>query len=221
MCYHRSYIVTKNLKVLSHPSDDHHTSIRAEHKIRDDAHVDDKNVSVEYNPITDLFDLKRWYFSFDGNPKPSWWESEHQERVYATLLKEHMRYSSMDSTYIFPGDLELEQLQNLRANSTIIAGGHVVANRLTILPPGTTIIAKRNGIKLHNVQEAYPGCVLIGDEVQIRHHPERNCTVIDYRHMKNCQYRNHYDRERDYRYQDKLDSFRAMQYSMNPASLLE
>lgn len=193
MCLHRSYVVTESCQVFSSNNSDHHTQIVQQHKLDSKLHPGIKEpVFVEYQPIGELFDLRGWKLVFDNatGDAPAWWTKKHQKEVDDRLEHEHHKYHALDSTYIFPGDLDLYHLRSLnREGSTIIATGSIRMSSIYSLPPNTTIIAKNGPVLLENLREAYRNCTVISsDEVRVRY-PIRGLNVIDKRSRYASPYR--------------------------------
>lgn len=208
MCLHRSYIVTENYKVLSVPDGDHHTNIRNEHKLRDDMHdVGSRHASIECRPVKNLFDLPTWNFHIDEKIKPNWWTKEHQSKALSKLESDFKRYHKDDSTYIFPGDLDLSKLHNLPERATIIADGYILLDSIYELPPDCVIIARKQGISFQSLRYCHGRSNLVAPEIRVAH-PEiiRDCVVAD-----KCR---QYNPTRD-RYDDKLQSYKSMMYGYN------
>lgn len=216
MCLHRSYVVTEDYKVLSSKRSDHHTDIRKEHSIRDDMHNNKvENVSIEYRPEHELFDPSSWTFIFDGGGqltsgvKPKWWTKEHRDKVNEKLAQDFMKYSAIDSTYVFPGELDLRALKYLnRENTTIIAEGSVFLG-VELLPPSTTIISKRGSVELLNCNRVYENCTVVSREMRIgRVNPRSiNFVCTDRRRQED----HHYSTMYGYRIYDSVDTTTVMQ----------
>lgn len=174
MCLHRSFVVSETAHVWSCPDNDHHTQIVQRHHLADlQKHPGIREpVFVEYQPIQDLFDLAGWRLIFDNNTgtPPSWWTKTHEKELQDKLEQDHHKFHAMDSTYIFPGDLDLHNLLSLRReNCTIIAGGGIRMSKITTLPPSTTIIAKNGPVLLESLYRVYDNCsVYARAEVRIR-----------------------------------------------------
>lgn len=165
---------------------------------------------MEYQPVGELFDLRGWRLVFDNKDgsAPKWWTKEHKKELDDYLEHEHHKYHALDSTYIFPGDLDLYHLRNLnREGCTIIAGGGIRMSGLCTLPPRTTIIAKGGPVLLENLREVHRDCTVVSSEdVRLRYsHP--NLNVVDMRSRE----RN----ARAYRRDDYYDSRYLAGYQSN------
>jgi hypothetical protein len=186
MCLHRSYVVTEDYKVLASKECDHHTEIRKLHGIRDDLHEAKlKNCSVEFRPIHELFDLNGWEFHFDEPTKPKWWTKEHMSKVQTKLEEEYMRYCALDSTYVFPGELCLDNLRGFnKEGCTIISSGPMLLRQVNTLPPRTTLIAKKGPILLDGLRHCYDGVNLIAETVNAHPSVLREANVVAYRYRR-------------------------------------
>ena len=176
MCMHRSYIVTEDYKVLSHQRCDHHTQIRAEHKIREEGFIATKpHAAIEYRPRRDLFDLTTWECHIDEARKPDWWTKEHQAKTLDKLESEFRKFNCLDSTYVFPGELDLRFLENMRPNATIIADT-ILLDGLRELPPCTLVA--RNGITLRGLHRTFPGTNIIAPIIEVFHPEVLRCANV-------------------------------------------
>lgn len=130
MCYHRSFIVTEDEKVLSHPKSDHHTEIRALHKIREQGfHHTPEHAAIEFRPVSDLFNLKGWDFVVDQPVKPTWWTTRHQKAVMDRMEVELKRFTSVDSkVYYSESSLELPYLKRLPTGAHLVSEGRILLN---------------------------------------------------------------------------------------------
>ena len=191
MCLHRSYVVTEDMKVLSLPDNDHHTNIRVEYKIREDGFFHGKpNVSVEYRPVLDLFDLGGWECHVDEQTIPNWWSKKHKEAAHNKLFAEIKKFNAMDSTYIFPGNLDLSYLKRLPRNSTIVAAGCILLRSLDVLEEGTTIVAKRGRVDLGGLKMSNGGNVIAPE---LRLSPYVNSRSVNWVSERDRHYREAYE----------------------------
>lgn len=166
MCHHRSYVVREDGKVFNHPTKDHHTDIRKEHRIHDGFHEGElRHASIECRPKHNLFDLKGWEFIVDEKVRPDWWSKDLQSAAIKKLEREFIRFAAMDSTYIFPGDLDLNHLDYIPENCTIIALGALLIDSINVIPPSCTLIAKQGRISLMSCREVYSGSVIVTPEL--------------------------------------------------------
>lgn len=128
MCYHRSFIITESLKVLSHPTSDHHTDIRASNGIREEGfHHTEPHCAVEYNPVSNLFDIHNgWDFKVDEKVKPKWWSHEHYDKILSALESDFKRCASIDSTvYKTNRSIEIPYLRNIKSGTVLISNQQV------------------------------------------------------------------------------------------------
>lgn len=123
MCYHRSMIVTEDLKVFVHPTCDHHTQIRALHHIREEGfHHTVPHAAIECNPVTDLFNIETWNKVLDEKVKPLWWTKKHWDVIMNKLTSEFKLRASVDSSvYKTTGDLALPYLKIFKPKTVLIS----------------------------------------------------------------------------------------------------
>jgi hypothetical protein len=124
MCYHRSYLVTEDFKVHSHPRSDHHTDIRAYAGIREEGfHHTTPHAGVEYNPVLNLFDVENgWSLTVDEKIKPKWWTNRHNKVAFDKLISDFKFNAAVDSrVYRSSGSVEIPYLRQLQPGSIVIA----------------------------------------------------------------------------------------------------
>ena len=159
MCYHRSFIVTEEGKVLSSPTSDHHTDIRFASGIREEGfHETIPHVAIEYRPKHTLFDLRGWDIVVDQPAKPEWYGTKHKKALRDKLQQEfEERAAPKQRVYKAIAAIEIPYLEMLEPGSTIVSKDcvflasmrdlievTVIANRIRI---DNTRIHKINGCK--------------------------------------------------------------------------
>lgn len=183
MCYHRSYIVTENCKVLSHPTSDHHTDIRQEHRIREDGlYSSTMCAAVEYRPRGNLFDPKTWELVIDEQRKVEWFGKDHREAALEKLISDFKYRASGDSTvYKSPGELLIPFVNSFKPGTTLIA------DMVHIAPGGLvqelTILARDIIFDDVNFADAR-GCRFICERFRT-HHSRRSRSMEHYLRQSN------------------------------------
>lgn len=140
MCYHKSYVIIESGKILSHPLSDHHSDIRLYHGIRDDMHTDRvSNLAIEYQPVTDLFNIAGWRHVMDQPRKPEWYDDFQYQKLQEQLVSDFKRMCKpSEKLYQREGSIELPYLKRLPVGARIVSGKEVTLGSLVDMT-GVTI----------------------------------------------------------------------------------
>lgn len=175
MCLHRSCIVTRDERILFHPTSDHHTDIRREYKIRDDMHSDkEDHVSVECVPVHDLFDLGGWKVKLDQDYKPKWYDKSIEKKVLNKMVLEFEKRASIKHRVYAnrEGSLEFGDIERFPVDTVLIADDIILLHGMC--EPVRGLIVKARQIRIPHIREfgsyhpPFEGCVFQCESLQVQ-----------------------------------------------------